>query len=290
MVLAESQTVDGVWGTPISEAAPAAPAYNPAEFEQGAATPPVQQPYQSPIQQPQPSSVWDVQPESPETPAPVQQQPVQPPAPVATPAPDPNEALRSEMAQIREQLAQRDRATEAARQQFAEMESQQQQQQAWDQRTQARNEALKQARYLEDDARETYLMGRLGEIDQQYQADIRQTQQAAQQRLRQTIAQVSAPLWGQELLQRAGLPLSFAEHFKGASPDALEHMIPLMKMVHESQQQNAQAVQQAQASNFNQTQQQYGVNNVLSSNGTPASGGQVKSGSIEHLDQILAGL
>ena len=70
----------------------------------------------------------------------------------------------------------------------------------------------------------------------------------------------------------------------------MEHVVPTLKALYETQTKLEQQMKQAEASNFNAFQKQHGVNRIASANSAPAGTAMVKSGSVDHLAMLMGEL
>lgn len=62
---------------------------------------------------------------------------------------------------------------------------------------------------------------------------IRETEQQYEQRMMQTLAQVTAPLYAQELAKQNGLPPEYAERLAALNPYQMDHYVPVLKREYE---------------------------------------------------------
>lgn len=288
----DSQVVDGFWGTTIPDTGTPAPEYNPSVQEESTPALPIGQEVAR-------RSAWDVppsdeyvqvaQPASSVLPEGQTEPSTDPTPPAAVPDPQMDQ-LRQQIADLQRQANERQQREDESRRQWEAQQRQQQQQQVFAQRQQAINDAIEQASYLDTDAAKNYLRNQYAQIEQQYQGDIQQIAQQSDARLREAIRQATAPQWGDYLLEQNNLPREFAAHLKGLAPEQMEHVVPTLKALYETQTKLEQQMKQAEASNFNAFQKQHGVNRIASANSAPAGTAMVKSGSVDHLAMLMGEL
>lgn len=285
--MTDSQTVPGVWGSPVQDAPSPQPTVAPANPWQQEAQPQQTIP-QSPQESPLQNDPWA---------KPADQQQVnvgQLEAPVTPPAQEtsPDNDAEKRLAELQSQLREREQRDEALRAQWDQMQANQKRQQdlamVKKYHDELFQEAANRAKFLDQDQAIEYLQQQNAKITENYNRAIDHLNQVHEQDKQRILSEATAPVWAQRLVQENGLPSDYLQYLNSVPPQEMGKMIPVLKALYDTQQKVTQTAQQTQASNFNQFQRQ-ATPPVAGGNTLGSAPAQFELGSIEHLASLTRG-